>query len=69
MYHIDADLVDKRYKKDACFVSEYSQKFAELKLSLCTRIKINYFSSCKICCYSKRDRKLKEVIKKAERKL
>ena len=69
MYHIDVDLTDKKSKKVDNQVSEYGQKFAEFKISLCTRLKFNYFSICKICCYSKRDKKLKQVMKKAERKL
>ena len=69
MYHIDADLSGKRSNKEDCQVSEYSQKFAQFKITLCTRLKFNYFSICKICCYSKRDKKLKKVMKKAERRI
>ena len=69
MYHIDADLSGKRSKKDDGLVSEYGQKFAQFKISLCTRLKFNFFSTCKICCYSKRDKKLKKVMKKAEGKI
>ena len=36
MYHIDADLSDKRSSKEDYQASEYSQKFAEFKISLCT---------------------------------
>ena len=69
MYHIDADLSDKRSKKEESLFSDYGQKFAEFKISFCTRLKLNYFSMCKICCYSKRDRKLKRVMKKAEKQI
>ena len=69
MYHIDVDLADKKSKKEDNQDCEYGQKFAQFKISLCTRLKLNYFSICKTCCYTKRDKKLKLVMKKAERKL
>ena len=69
MYHIDADLSDKKSKKEESLVNEYGQKFAQFKISFCTRLKFNYFSMCKICCYSKRDKKLKKVMKKAEKQI